>query len=416
MKVIQLILIAGLSSFSLIAQTRPLTTEIIQEHSKTFTINNGTITGEGIEMVTSMISNAQFVTLGESHGSNQISVLTKAMLPVLADSGFKHFAIEVGPHSAKKLTELSSPSSSTVSNLKAFNATYSVARGDDTAVPIPFFDGVSDAEFLQVAREQGMDLWGLDQEFYFSAMFLTDELANTTKGTNQYSTIVTLKETAQKAMFGYFISEVKKEIDGAYKYIKEDPAVIAYLNAFDKSNTKAQEMIQDMKISWDIYIDWRNGSHDDRVSYICNNFYKNYKEALKTETTPKVFTKIGSLHAREIISNGAYDIGVFTQELANKNNTTSTSIICWRPYQLDEDGNTINNMERYSGYKRFKAFLPLARENEFTIINLSALKKDYIDGKIALPLNGDYHELRRLLESYDYLIMLPTDTEPVPNR
>ena len=416
MKSISTVLFSVFGLIVMEAQTKSLTTELIKSHSGTFSISNNQMVGSGKSIMESLVKNAQFVTLGESHGSKQISVLTKAMLPLLAEAGFKHFAIEVGPHSAQKLTELSSPAENTISSLKAFNAAYSVARGEDTAVPIPFFDGVSDAEFLQVAREQGMELWGLDQEFYFSAMFLTDELANTAKGTDQYDTIMQLKGAAQQAMYKYFVSEVKKEIEGAYKYIKKDPAVIAYFNAFDQNNAKAQEIIKDMKISWDIYINWRNGSHDDRVSYICNNFYEKYKEAQKTESSPKVFTKIGSLHAREIISNGAYDIGVFTQQLADKNGTNATSIVCWRPFQLDEDGNTINNMERYTSYKRFKAFVPLAKENEFTIIDLSALKKDYEKGKIALPLNCDYHKLRRLLESYDYVIMLPTDTSQVPNR
>ena len=416
MKRLATILLSLICSTGVLAQTKTISTDLIRQYSGTFTIDDNQIQGSGKDILKTMIKNSQFVTLGELHGSNQISLLTKAMIPLLSEEGFKHFAIEVGPHSAQKLTELSNPTDHTVSNLKAFNAAYSVSQDEQTAIPIPFFDGVSDAEFLQIAREMGMDLWGLDQEFFFSAMFLTDELANTAKGTDNYNTILQLKEAAQQEMTNYFTAYFKKEIEGVFEYLQKDPAVIAYLNAFDINNEKAQQLIKDMKISWDIYINWRKGSHDDRVSYICNNFYQKYKEALKTEAIPKVFTKIGRLHAREIISNGAYDIGFFTQQLADKNGTNSTSIGCWKPYKLGENGDIINNLERSSSYKRHKAFLPLARQNVFTIIDLTSIKKDFNEGKLTIPLDGDYHEIRRTLESFDYLIMLPVDTAQVPNR
>lgn len=394
-----------------------LDSDFLKTHTSYFSINNNIISGEGRETLKNIAKTSQFVVYGEMHGSEQTSVFNKAFIPLLADSNFKYFAIEVGPHSAQKLTELTTPANKTVENLNTFNTTYTVAQGGEVAVPIPFFESITDAEFLKEARTRNMQLWGIDQEFYFSAFFLMDELTKTTKGSFNYDNTVNLQNQAKGIMYKHFIDELKGENEGAYAVIKEEEAVKNYFNAFDISNKKAQAIIKDLKISWDIYIDWRNDSHVDRISYMRNNFMKHYNEAAKTEKFPKVFTKIGSLHAKKTYSNGAFDIGELTTSLAKKNGTISTSIGSWQPYAKDKDGTIINNFEKYKrSYKRYQTFIPLAKENAFAIINLKAVRDAIENNEIELPNTGDYHKLRNLIYGYDYQLLLPIDEEPTPNR
>ncbi|WP_299223254.1 hypothetical protein [uncultured Psychroserpens sp.] len=394
-----------------------LDTELLKTYTSYFTIDNNTISGEGKEVLGSLINESQFIVYGETHGSEQTSIINKAIMPLLSDAGFNHFAIEVGPHSAKKLTELTTPAQQTIENLKVFNSKYTVAQGEDVAIPIPFFSSVSDAEFLKEARSNGMQLWGLDQEFYFSAFFLMDELTKTTKGTANHKQILTLQNQAQMVMYKHFIAEVTGEIEGAYSLIKEEDAVRAYFDAFDIKNEKAQAIIKDMKISWDIYIDWRNDSHVDRISYMRNNFMKYYNEASKNEKLPKVYIKIGSLHAKKTYSNGAYDIGELTESLAQKNGTRATAINSWRAFTKTEDGTIVNNFEKYKkGYKRYKMFFPLAKKEAWAIINLKAIRLAVDRNELQLPKTGDYHKLRQLIYGYDYQLILPVDEKPVPNR
>lgn len=398
-------------------EQKTLDTEFIKNHTSYFTIAENEIKGEGKAVLETIAKTSQFVVYGEMHGSEQTSILNKAFIPILADASFNHFAIEVGPHSAQKLTELSTPAEQTVQNLNQFYSQYTVARNDEVAEPIPFFSSVSDAEFLKEARKHNMQLWGLDQEFYFSAFFLMDELTKTAKGQSNYDTIVQLQNQAKAIMYQHFLAEFKDENDGAYALIKEEQAVKDYFAAFDLSNTKAQAIIKDLKISWDIYINWRNDSHVDRISYMRNNFMTHYNDASKTETLPKVFTKIGSLHAKKTISNGAYDIGELTEALAQKNGTVATAINSWRPFEKDAEGNIINNFERYQrSYKRYTLFMPLAKQDSFAIINLKAIREALEASKIQLPTHGDYHKLRALIYGYDYQIMLPVDENPTPNR
>lgn len=405
-----------LMSFSSYINSQTISTEYIKKHAAHFTIENGEFQGKGKKMIQELVNSSQFITYGESHDSKQVSIITKALMGLLKKANFKHFAIEVGPTSAEKLTELSTPSSKTIENLYAFNSKYSVSQGDETAIPIPFFSGIEDAEFLQQASKNGMQLWGLDQEYYYSPFFLMDEMMRTVKNTPEFKRINGLKLLAQQAMFKDFMAEVQEKVDDAYPLIVKEEAVQNFFNAFSKGNTRAQKIIQDMKTSWDIYIRWRNDSHVDRISYMRNNFMEHYNTALKTEKTPKVFTKIGGLHAHKLFSNGAFDIGFLTEELAQKNGTISSTINTWIPFSKTEKG-IVNNLEKYKrSYGRYAIMTKLAKENQWTIINLREIREDFLKGKISLPTNGDYHKIRRLIFGYDYLIMLPADEEITPNR
>ena len=408
-----LIIAVGLNQLVL-AQT--LSTDYLKKHTDHFTIDNGAIQGSGKKVLQKMVNSSQFINYGETHGSEQVSIITKALMPLLKEAGFRHFAIEVGPHSAQKLSELSSPASATVKNLYAFNSSYTVSEGGETAVPIPFFDGISDAQFLEAARQNGMDLWGIDQEFYFSPFFLMDEMVKTTKNTSDFQKVNQLKQLAQQVMFKHFMAEAQDRKKAAYPLIKEEKAVQEFFNAFDESNSKAQSIIKDMKISWEIYIHWRNDSHVDRISYMRNNFMKHYTKALKGEKKPKVFTKIGSLHASKLFSNGAFDIGHLTEELAQKNGTNSVSINTWVAFSNTDKG-VVNNFDKYKrSFRRLAVLTQFAKKDSWTVINLKDIRKDILQGKVSLPTNGDYHKLRKLIFSYDYQLITPVDSDTTPNR
>ncbi len=399
----------------LVMNAQELTSEYIKKNTAYFTIENGKIKGKGKKVFEEMTRNSQFINYGEIHGSKEVSLITEAMMGLLAKNGFQYFALEVGPHSAEVLSRLSADASKTVANLNAFNSAYSVDGGGETAVPIPFFEHVSDAQFLQAARQNKMQLWGLDQEYYYSAFFLMDEMVRTVKNTSSATKVEQLKLLAQQSMFKHYMAEAQDKIDDPFPLILKEPSVINFFDAFAKDNAKAQAIVKDLKITWDIYSRWRKGSHQDRISYMRNNFIDHYNEALAKGETPKVFTKIGSAHASKMISNSSYDMGSLTEELAQKNGTLSSSINTWVPFSRSDKG-VVKNIDRYYSYKRYKEFLTLAKQNEYAIIDLRQIRKDLKAGKIQLPTNGDYHALKILLNAYDYQIMLPLTQGTMLNR
>ncbi|MEO9570785.1 MAG: hypothetical protein ABJH82_13975 [Polaribacter sp.] len=376
-------------------------------HSKLayFTIDNYKIEGEGKNILQEMIDESQFIVFGESHYSKQTSILTKALIPLLSKANFSNFLAEVGPNSAQKLIELSSPFSKTEENMNAFMKKYKHKELGETADPIPFFAGIEDASFLKTIREYKMNLWGIDQEYMYSILFFTDELLKEAAHKENYKEIHELKEKVDEIIFKYLKEDEERKIESALALIEKEKSVIDFFNQFDKNDVKAITIINDLKFSWDIYLRWRKGSHADRISYMRNNLLKIYNK----NKNAKMFVKIGSLHASEIISNSAFDIGNLTEELAKGNSTISSSINSWRPFYV-EDGKQIDNLKKYSNYyQKYNLFTVFAKENKWIIINLKSIREDIKSNKIKLPNDGTYHGLRKIIDGYDYQLILPED-------
>lgn len=73
----------------------------ISNYVYTFDVKDNCIVGKGADVLIEKIEQSQFTMLGEEHYSPQISELTNALLPIMAKSGYKYFAVETGSHSAK---------------------------------------------------------------------------------------------------------------------------------------------------------------------------------------------------------------------------------------------------------------------------------------------------------------------------
>ena len=389
-------------------ETIPLSEEYISQKTTYFTINNGNIKGSGLEVWKELIATSQFVMLGERHDSEATSQLVDAILPILDSTGYKHFAVEVGPHSAKKLKELSTPIEETEKNLTAFITKY--AGKEDYEVPIPFFRASSDAKFLKTARSQDIELWGLDQEYYSSTEYFMDELLTfETDNPNFKNLEATNKEvkTILEKWYGIDADE-NADID-FFKEIQKDSIVQRYLSHF-RNRTDTKHIIEDLEISWDIYSRWRDDSHADRISYMRTNFMTNYKKALEKEKEPKVLLKFGNLHASKILTGNSYDLGDLITQLATQNGTQATIINSWHRYYINSDGNEIDYLEKYpSYYNRVRYFMALAKRDQWTFIDLKSIRNDIAQGKVTLPTDGDYHRLKSLIDGYDYQLILPLD-------
>ncbi|TSE11200.1 hypothetical protein [Aquimarina algiphila] len=380
-----------------------------------FKIKDGVIVGDGRTVLDTIISTSQFVMFGERHGSKNTSQLITALIPMLHTGGFNHTAFEVGPYSAKKLVTLSTPPSETVNNLRKFTSQY--AGKEDNQVPIPFFDGLEDAYFLQSIREHDMGIWGLDQEYYSSTLYFMDELLSFVKNDADYTIIKSEKEQASKIIASWYEKEENSDTDiDLFTEIQKEPKVQQYLNRFRK-NEATKKIIEDLEISWDIYSRWRKDSHADRISYMRNNFLKHYQQVVKMESNPKVFLKFGGLHASKILTNNCYDLGNLITELAHQNNSKATIINSWNYHFIDETGTEVNYLKKYAWYyKRLRDLMVLGKRDEWTIIDLTAIRDDIQNGRVTLPKNGDYHRIKSLIDGYDYQLILPLDTAVTPNK
>lgn len=390
-----------------------LSQKYISQKTAYFTINQGVIEGKGLEVWEDLISRSQFIALGERHNSEATSQLVHALLPILDTTGYKHFAIEVGPHSAKKLVQLSTPIEETGEKLSKFISKY--AGKEDFQKPIPFFGAISDAQFLKTARAHHMELWGLDQEYYYSTTYFMDELLTYAINNPEYENIKVAHEKAKTIIKRWSAVDEDENSDiDFFKEIQKDATVQAYLSYFRNMET-TKPIINDLEISWDIYSRWRDDSHADRISYMRTNFMNSYTKALEKEKEPKVLLKFGSLHTSKILTGSCYDLGDLVTQLAIQNGTQATTINSWHRYYVDSDGTEIDYLEKYSSYyKRLRFFMELAKKNQWAIINLKSIRNDIADRKVTLPTDGDYHRIKALIDGYDYQLILPLDQESTP--
>jgi len=336
-----------------------------------FDLRGDSLMGEGARVWDKIIAESQFIVLGENHGSARTSELVNALIPKMSNSGFRNFAIEVGPHSAKMLSRLSSPSSETMDQLTAFSDKYYMSHLEGE--PIPFFTGKEDARFLQTAAEHQMQLWGLDQEYYYAPIFLMDVLLQSAKESDDFTELAEKNTLAKGAFMTWFDRELEDESFEIYDSIILDKTIMDYLNAIDRDEYTSS-IIADLKISWDIYARWRRGSHDDRISYIRNNFLSNYESLTVQEEQPKVFLKFGGLHAAQNLSYGTFDIGYLVNEIAHQNNTISTNISSWVRYYKEDEVIEDQLVTKPSWFLRFEDFIAQGKKDEWALVDLKEIR------------------------------------------
>ncbi len=375
-----------------------------------FSVENENIDGDGAKVLRQIFEESQYVVFGERHDSKQTSLLISALFPLMIENSFNTLCLEVGPHSAEKLKQLMKPHEKTVKNLKEFNSMHYYPKIDQIA--IPFFTGVEDAEFLAKASAAKMDIWGLDQEFFYSMLYLPQEMLVRAKEHKDYSKLEAQEKAARQVMMDWMIkaNESEDEIQLFEKLLSE-PAVINYFDSISAASPKAAQMVDDLKISWDIYTRYRQDSHADRISYMRNNFKSYHDEHVqKTGTAPKVLLKFGQVHASQTLSLGTYDIGHYVDELAKADKQKCCNINSWTRYYREEDGSEIDYLEEYKDfYARYQLFIRMAKRNQWTIIDLASIREDVKDNKIALPSNGDFHKMNALIQGYDFQLILPLD-------
>jgi hypothetical protein len=382
-----------------------LDSAFVASHTHYFQLTPDGFTGEGAQTLEQAVRAAQILVLGENHGSPTLSRFVEQLAPLLRANGFRHFACEIGPHSAQYLEQLTTVPENIPANLAAFYEQYQFEAIAD--VPMPFFELQEDAAFLKALRREGFSIWGLDQEYFSSVFFLLDWMQSQLEPEDVPTA---LHQAAVTTIRKWMIQEDQDD-EGfpVFERILQEPAVKAYFSALEAHSPEAQALLHDLKISWDFYDRYRGGaSHGDRVQYIRDNFQQQYDR----RGTPKVFVKIGRLHASKVESGGELDLGELTHTLASEAGLESINIAVWNRYYRAEDGAVTDWLEKRNRY--YCQNLPLilqARKDAFALIDLRPIREAVAQGQIAPP---ESERLQALLDGFDYELLLPTDYAGTP--
>ncbi|MEW6747027.1 MAG: hypothetical protein AB1486_30185 [Planctomycetota bacterium] len=153
------ILMSGLASRAF-PQDDPLEVvkKTLAEHRFEMTVDAGGISGPGADLLLCEAAAAQFVLIGEFHGTKEVPLFTAHLAERLRPAGFDVYCTEIGPISAEYLLTLLD-SADAMGALEAFSLEHPLA--------IPLYNWREEAKGLTKIRGCGYDLWGLDAELEF---------------------------------------------------------------------------------------------------------------------------------------------------------------------------------------------------------------------------------------------------------
>jgi hypothetical protein len=406
------IIILALASFSILKAQDSLTVVQLESITYAFDVKDGKLTGKGKAFLEQELAQAQFTMIGEYHGSKRISEFTNAIIPVLDRHNYKTMALEVGPVVGGILNSFKD---NVAADLKSIHNKYYTKETDGTIyTSFPFFDTEEDAAFLQTAKDNSWNVFGIDQEYYDSYVMLADKMYNN------------LSEQAQKAHSELYMKTVSK----LKKFYKDDAddkknlhVAIAGSQLYNKfisvmaSEAKNLEIIEALAKSSDIYMlneqkKWYE-NNATRIRYMKSRLNAGLARLNFNVTTDKLLIKMGGYHLSKGFSPlGLYEVGNTLNEIAEYNGNTALNIGFISRYSMDKDTVVDNYESKNTYYKNHKQFLQMGKKDEWVVIDLRRLIKEYFYYPKKFSLNK---QMVDLVQRYDLLIIPKMEVAGTPN-
>ena len=400
-----LIVLQGLSLYS----RDTIDQKFVEQYTTNFTLHQGNLDGKGAMPLIEAIEASQFFLIGEMHGNQQISFLTEALIGEMDKAGYKHFVIETGPFSAEILERELMGSENTMGDLSSLYQRYYHQTRD---IPIPFFEGKSDAVFLDKALSSGMKLVGIDQEYYSSALMLIDEMEHES-GSQQWEDLFA---EAKKEVIRLQLIDAEDDNFDIHQALLDNQDVQALITSAQKAGGRVGEIADALMSTWRIYAAYgkdMNYNLNTRAAYMKSNFSEYYNGLSEDDKEAGFLIKMGSLHTeRGLTYNAVYDIGTVVSSLAELNGTRSTHLTFLTRYFYDnEEGEEYDNSEGGSQWlKEHNPFILQGKREEWALIDLKSLRADIINRKVWV-----YPGIRRIAFKHDFMLIPPLSRDIIPH-
>lgn len=413
MRIITTLLILMFCSHVSIAQDT-LSLKDVEANLYRFEIQNGMLIGDGADFLKSEFAKHHMVLLGEYHGSKAISDFTSAIIPELNKNNFKNFGLEVGPVMGEVLNSLTA--SELPSRIKEYNQKYAIPDDGDIYTPIPFFENIEDANFLQLAKQNEWNVFGIDQEFYDSYVMLFDLM---------YENLSTAEQAEGKAVFteardslnAFYLREL---INGDYylSLIRESEIVAECIKLFAKTEHN-HSIIEAFENSFSIYQKLDNNqfyeNYESRVAYMKSQLAQHLSVSNYDFKNDKLLMKMGALHLSKGISPYAQnEVGNTLHELAEYNGVSALGIEFGSRFYFS-DGEIQDELDLDDDYvKEYSQFKKFGHKTQWTILDLRPMRKavHWYPQPLLKKVN---QSLQELINNYDILIITPATEDPSPN-
>ena len=371
----------------------------LKKQSMSLTLVEGTLQGPGTEFLVREGAASRFVFVGEDHGLADVPQFCAAYFGELKKSGFDHLAVEVGPESAKLLERMAGHNG--IEAIQSFDHKYFFS--------LPFYGWREEAEMLSSLVSNGMNLWGLDQEFILSPSFHFQRLLELAPDENARKVAAEYLEKSNAAD-KQMVAEKNPSVVFMASATKEDFQKLS--GAFGEKNPEAARIIRELEVSWEIYSKNFQGRGMDSNLQRAGLMKKYFHEYYDHSKTAKVLFKFGAYHAmrgRSLI--GVHDIGNHVSELAEGLGEHSFHVLvvvvkgtvnAWRPFSAD----SADKQKPYDVLKELDTadmhpFVAAASDMDWSVIDLRPIRKNI--SKYGSLDRG----LEQILWGYDAVVLIP---------
>lgn len=373
----------------------------------------GELGGPGAAFLRKELHDAQFVAIGEEHGTREVPQFVWATCRAMAADGLDAMAIEAGPLVTAQLAQWTvSPDGS--ASLLEFEQQYPDS--------IAFFNWRDEFDLLshcqQATAPHTLQLWGLDQEFVGSPTFLLQQILDAGIGPAAQS--IAEKLSTQCA------EDTKKSIasgrwdDGCMLRLSARDLANLQFAVQDSGNRRAQELTAALVKTQHIYSAHEGGhayeANRERALLLKQNFLADYQQLTQTAVKPpRVLLKFGGNHLfKGFDETNLNDLGNFVTEFADGLGSVSLHIEVLGMRGADEAQIGPGQADRALPKDAAPGFLaPLyaqAFRGAWTVFDLRPLRSQFARwGRVD-------RALERLIFGYDMLVLIPKVTAQDPIR
>ncbi len=374
--------------------------EALTKNSYPLRIKDGSLRGTGSEWLREQARAATIITLGESHGTQEIPAIMSALLKDLQAAGeVDHLALEVSPWTADLMTDsLRAPDSSFTSFMKRRPAT------------VPFYALRPERDLVQsFVRQSSTErpLWGLDQIFAFATDLALDRLAELAPTPDARRAVARTRATGQAD------STTAPSLSGLPPSMPlpvsvYPPAAFDTLDTYFRDIDEGQRLIDELAISTQIYrVNDTNNyrSNQIRARYLRRNLRRQYQHAQsRTDDAPQVAIKVGGAHAyRDRSPNNALDVGNLAVALAERSGGTALNVAVFCGPNSTARDFPAGTMDCWSDHR---APLRAALGDGPTLFDLTAIHPLLHEGPLDPP-----PRVERMLWAFDAVVLVP-NTQP----
>jgi hypothetical protein len=371
-------------------------------------VDNGVLSGTGAAVLATAINSSRYILIGEDHLTREVPQFTTAICNLTAKEGLAGMALEVSPEAAAFMMRIL-PSSNRWQQMVAQTQAYPFS--------IAFLDSRQEDDMVancaHASHNPNFHLWGLDYNFLGSAGWLMDLMLAAHPGPEARAALLRLKTDEQQdataAKAGGHISALFLDSEKSEAEIDESQPAIDH-----DGGAEVQRIFAELITSYRIYQEY---GQDDKASDVMRAklLKMNFRDAMNqippSEKTGKIIVKFGENHLFKGL-NTMHDLnlGDYIAEAAQMEGQDSLHICILGaggktsafttyglPTHIAEDTTATDPM-----YRWMQPFLAAQIPGQWTLYDLRALRYNNLG-----PLDSG---LRRMLDGYDFLVIVPEFT------